>query len=81
MQRPISIHCNSHFVRAQLLPSLSHYCCRIFRPVEEFDCNSRDTDIYFHGAERGLQQVNDYSVEMMDVRCLEKEELFPKEQK
>ena len=54
VQRPRLIPCNSHFVRALLIPSLSLYRCRIFRPVEEFDCNSRDTDIYFDGAERSL---------------------------
>ena len=35
--------------------------------VEELDCNSRDTDIDFDGAERDLEEDNDYSVEMMDV--------------
>ena len=33
------------------------------------------------GAERDLEEDNDYSVEMMDASCLDKEEIFPKVKK
>ena len=49
--------------------------CRISRPVKELDSNSRYTDIDFDGVERHLEEDNDYSVEMMDVSCLDKEEM------
>ena len=66
---------------ALLRPSLSYYCCIISRPVEELDCNSRDTGIDFDGAERDLEEYNDYFSEMIDVSCLDKEVIFPKVQK
>ena len=66
---------------ALLRPSLSHYCCGISRPGEELDCNTRDTDIDFDGAERDLEEDNDYSSEMIYVSSLDKEVIFPKVQK
>ena len=64
-----------HFVWALLIPSFSHHRYRISRPIKELDSNSRDTDIDFDGAERHLEEDNDYSVEMMEVSCLDREEM------